>query len=209
MNPIERLGELRVVPVVVLDRAEFANPLGDALVGGGLACAEITLRTDASLEVIAVLSRRDDILIGAGTVLTTRDVDDAVDAGAQFLVSPGIDLEVVERAEFANVPIIPGVATASEVQLALRAGLTCVKFFPAVPSGGLAVINALHGPFPTLRFMPTGGITLETLDSYLSHPAVYAVGGSWMVPKSSLDAGDFSTVEQLTRETVAQIAIAE
>lgn len=205
MNPLKQLSELRVVPVVVLEDAAFADHLANALVGGGLACAEITLRTNASFNVIATLSRRGDMLVGAGTVLTTDDVDRAVEIGAHFLVSPGFDLEVIERAQSANVPFIPGVATATEVQQALRAGLTHVKFFPAVPAGGLAVINAFHGPFPSVRFMPTGGITLDTLDDYLSHPAIDAVGGSWMVPKSSLDAGDFATVEQLTRETVAHI----
>jgi 2-dehydro-3-deoxyphosphogluconate aldolase/(4S)-4-hydroxy-2-oxoglutarate aldolase len=180
VNPLDRLSELRIVPVVVLEKAEFADPLGDALVGGGLACAEITLRTEASFEVISSLSRRGDILVGAGTVL--------------------------ERAHSANLPFIPGVATATEVQQALRAGLTYVKFFPAIPAGGLAAISALHGPFPSVRFMPTGGITLATLNEYLLHPAIYAIGGSWMVPKSSLDAGDFSTVEQLTRDTVTHVA---
>jgi 2-dehydro-3-deoxyphosphogluconate aldolase/(4S)-4-hydroxy-2-oxoglutarate aldolase len=206
VNPLDRLSELRIVPVVVLEKAEFAAPLGDALVGGGLACAEITLRTEASFEVISSLSRRGDILVGAGTVLNVDDVDRAVDAGAHFLVSPGFDLDVIERAHSANLPFIPGVATATEVQQALRAGLTYVKFFPAIPAGGLAAISALHGPFPSVRFMPTGGITLATLNEYLLHPAIYAIGGSWMVPKSSLDAGDFSTVEQLTRDTVTHVA---
>jgi 2-dehydro-3-deoxyphosphogluconate aldolase/(4S)-4-hydroxy-2-oxoglutarate aldolase len=206
VNPLDRLSELRVVPVVVLEKAQFATPLADALVRGGLACAEITLRTDASFSVISSLALRGDILVGAGTVLTIDDVDRAIGAGAHFLVSPGFDPEIIERAQSANVPFIPGVATATEAQRALRAGLTHVKFFPAVPAGGLPVINALHGPFPSLRFMPTGGITLATLNDYLSHPAVYAVGGSWMVSKSCLDAGDFSAVEQLTRDSVAQVA---
>jgi 2-dehydro-3-deoxyphosphogluconate aldolase / (4S)-4-hydroxy-2-oxoglutarate aldolase len=206
VNPLKQLSELRVVPVVVLEDSALADPLADALVSGGLPCAEVTLRTNASFSVIASLARRGDILVGAGTVLTADDVDRAVDAGAHFLVSPGFDRDVTERAQSANLPFIPGVATATEVQQALRVGLTNLKFFPAEPAGGLAVINALHGPFPSVRFMPTGGITLDTLTDYLSHPAIYAVGGSWMVPKSCLDAGDFTTVEQLTRETVTHIA---
>jgi 2-dehydro-3-deoxyphosphogluconate aldolase/(4S)-4-hydroxy-2-oxoglutarate aldolase len=120
-------------------------------------------------------------------------------------VSPGFDLDVIERAQSAGVPFIPGVASASEVQAALRAGLDHVKFFPAIPAGGLSVLSAFHGPFPSVRFMPTGGITLATLNDFLVHPAVYAVGGSWMVPKSGLDVGDFDTVERLTRDTVTQI----
>jgi 2-dehydro-3-deoxyphosphogluconate aldolase/(4S)-4-hydroxy-2-oxoglutarate aldolase len=205
VTSLQRLSQLRVVPVVVLDEEKHADALADALVAGGLACAEITLRTEASLAVITTMSSRGDILIGAGTVLTAEQVDQAVDAGAHFLVSPGFDRDVIERAQAAGVIIIPGVATASEVLAALRAGLDHVKFFPAIPVGGMSVVRALHGPFPSVRFMPTGGITLATLNDFLAHPAVFAVGGSWMVPKSSLDVGDFATVESLTRDTVTQI----
>jgi 2-dehydro-3-deoxyphosphogluconate aldolase/(4S)-4-hydroxy-2-oxoglutarate aldolase len=205
VNPFERLSELRVVPVIVLDKAQHADPLGDALVAGGLACAEVTLRTEASLAVIKALSSRGDILVGAGTVLTTDQVDRAIEAGAHFLVSPGFDQGVVEHALSTGTPFIAGVATASEIQAALRDGLDHLKFFPAIPAGGLAMISSFHGPFPSVRFMPTGGITLNTLNTFLLHPAVYAVGGSWMVPKSLLDTGDFLNVERLTRETADQV----
>jgi 2-dehydro-3-deoxyphosphogluconate aldolase/(4S)-4-hydroxy-2-oxoglutarate aldolase len=205
VTSLQRLSQLRVVPVVVLDEEKHADALADALVAGGLACAEITLRTEASLAVITTMSRRGDILIGAGTVLTAEQVDQAIDAGAHFLVSPGFDRDVIERAQAAGVTIIPGVVTASEVLAALRAGINHVKFFPAIPAGGLSVVGALHGPFPSVRFMPTGGITPATLNDFLTHPAVFAVGGSWMVPKSNLDAGDFATVERLTRDTVTQM----
>lgn len=205
MNSLQRLEEFRVVPVVVLDNLGHADALADALVHGGLACAEVTLRTDASLDVIATMSRRGDILVGAGTVVTIEQVDRAIEAGAHFLVSPGFDRDVVEHAQSAGVPFLPGVATASEVLAALSAGLDHVKFFPAIPAGGLSVLSALHGPFASVRFMPTGGVTLATLNDFLTHPAIFAVGGSWMVSKSCLDAGDFATVERVTRETVEQI----
>lgn len=193
------------MPVVVLDELRHADALADALVHGGLACAEVTLRTDASLDVITTMSRRGDILVGAGTVLSVEQVDRAIDAGAHFLVSPGFDRDVIEHAQAAGVLFIPGVATASEVLAAMSAGLDHVKFFPAIPAGGLSVLSALHGPFPSVRFMPTGGVTLTTLNDFVTHPAVFAVGGSWMVSKSCLDARDFATVERITRETVDQI----
>lgn len=197
---------MRVVPVVVLEKVAYAAPLGDALTAGGIGCAEVTLRTDASLDVIAALSARRDMLIGAGTVLTTEQVDLARDAGAHFIVSPGLDTNVVARAQDLGIPVIPGVSTATEVQSALRLGVDHVKFFPAIPAGGLELIRAFQGPFPQVRFMPTGGITLETLAGFLGHSSVFAVGGSWMVPRSLLDAGDFATVERLTRDTVDFLA---
>lgn len=202
---MQRLGQVRVVPVVVLDNQHHADPLADALISGGLACVEVTLRTDASLAVLSTMAQRGDILVGAGTVLTTQQVDQAIDAGAHFLVSPGFDRDVVEYAQSRGVAILPGVATASEVQAAMRMGLDHVKFFPAIPAGGLSVLGAFHGPFPSIRFMPTGGITMSTLSDFLTHPAVFAVGGSWMVPRPVLDAGNFASVEQLTRDTVTHL----
>ena len=198
----ERLQRARVVPVIVLEDSSFATPLADALVKGGLECAEVTLRTPSSLEIISTLADRRDICVGAGTVLSPLQVDQAADAGAHFIVSPGLDRDVVERSQELGITVLPGVATATEVLAARRLGLSHVKFFPAVPAGGLEIIAALHGPFPDIRFMPTGGITLATVKGYLDHPAIFAVGGSWMVPRSQLDAGDFTTVERLTRETV-------
>lgn len=205
MHTIEQLAAFRVVPVVVLEELAFAAPLAEALFTGGLGCAEVTLRTSASLEVITAMAARGDVLVGAGTVLTVDQVDQAIDAGAKFLVSPGFDPEVIEYALSRGVPFVPGVATASEVLAARRLGLEHLKFFPAIPSGGMPLINALHGPFPTVRFMPTGGITLSTIDAFLSHPAVFAVGGSWMVPRESLVAGDFDRVRQLTSDTVTHV----
>lgn len=203
---MEQLATFRVVPVVVLDELSLAAPLAEALVIGGLGCAEVTLRTPASLEVVRVIAERGDVLVGAGTVITVEQVDQAIDAGAQFLVSPGFDQQVIEHALSHGVPFVPGVATASEVLAARRLGLEYLKFFPAIPAGGLSLINALHGPFPSVRFMPTGGITLSTIDDFLSHPAVFAVGGSWMVPRETLAAADFDRVQRLTRDTVARVA---
>jgi len=194
-----------VVPVVVLERADVAPALAQALVAGGLRCAEVTLRTPSSLDVLSLMAARGDLLVGAGTVLTPEQVDRAVDAGARFIVSPGLDADVVARAHELGVTVLPGVATATEAQAALRLGLRHVKFFPAEAAGGLKVISALQGPFGDLRFMPTGGITLETVKAYVTHPAIFAVGGSWMVPRSALDVGDVDTVERLTRETVAYL----
>jgi len=202
MQDLETIG---VVPVVVLDNLSHASPLGDALVEGGLACAEVTLRTEASLEIIATLSRRGDMLIGAGTVLSIRQADLAIDAGAHFLVSPGFDRDVVAYAQLRGIPVLPGIASATEVQAAMRMGLEHLKFFPAIPAGGLPMLSALHGPFPTVRFMPTGGIALDSLEGYITHPAVFAVGGSWMVPRSKLEAGEFELVMELTRATVAHM----
>lgn len=206
MPTLQQLSEFQVVPVVVLDNAAFATPLAEALVSGGLPCAEVTLRTGASLEVIATMAQRGDVLVGAGTVLSPQQVDQARDAGAHFIVCPGLDPDVVERAQSCGISIVPGIATASEVQAAMRMGLDHLKVFPAIPAGGLGLISAFHGPFPHIRFMPTGGITLATLDAFITHPAVFAVGGSWMVPRTCLDAGDFDEVRRLTSETVAHVA---
>ncbi len=197
---------MRIVPVVVLESEKLSQALADALVEGGIGCAEITLRTEASLAVIKEMSGRGDMFVGAGTVLTVEHVDQAVDAGAQFLLSPGLDLRVIERAQELAIPFIPGVATASEVMTAMRAGLDHLKFFPAMQAGGLSTLSALHGPFPSVRFIPTGGITLATLNDFYVHPAVFAVGGSWMVPTSALDSQDFDQVRRITRDTMTQIA---
>jgi 2-dehydro-3-deoxyphosphogluconate aldolase / (4S)-4-hydroxy-2-oxoglutarate aldolase len=198
---IEDLGGARVVPVVVLENSHYASVLADALLTGGLPCVEVTLRTPASLDVLSEMASRPGLVVGAGTVLTPQQVDLAVDAGAQFIVSPGLDRDVVERALALGVTPLPGVATATEVQAARRLGLRHLKFFPAEAAGGIDVIAALHGPFADVQFMPTGGITLDTLGAYLGHRAVFAVGGSWMVPRSALDAGDMNTVQRLTRDT--------
>lgn len=202
------LAERRVVPVVVLDDAAHAGPLARALVEGGLPVAEITFRTAAAADAIRVMAARGDVLVGAGTVLTTAQVDEAVAAGARYIVSPGLSRAVVERSLEHGVLPLPGTVTATEIQAALELGLTTVKFFPAGTSGGAPAIAALAAPFGTLRFMPTGGIGPANLHEYLAIPAVAAVGGSWMVPRAAVAAGDVATVAELSRQAVALAAAA-
>lgn len=194
MNVTDVLGGHRIVPVVVLDDADKADALGAALVQGGLPVAEATFRTPEAAAVLRRLAQNDDLVVGAGTVLTDRQVDQAIEAGAKFIVSPGLSAAVVRRCQEAGVPVIPGVATPSEIMLALDLGLDTVKFFPAEANGGLATIKALAAAFPQVRFMPTGGITVDTAPAYLAHPCVAAVGGSWMVAGDLLKAGRWDEV---------------
>jgi 2-dehydro-3-deoxyphosphogluconate aldolase/(4S)-4-hydroxy-2-oxoglutarate aldolase len=203
-DPVAALFEhVRIVPVVVLDRVQDAAPLAQALLAGGLPMAEVTFRTAAAEESIRMMSERPELTVGAGTVLTADQVQQAVDAGAQFVVSPGFSASVVAACRERNVPVISGVATATEIQMALDSGQNVVKLFPAEAVGGLATLKALAAPFPSLRFVPTGGITEETASAYLAHPAVLAVGGSWMVATSLLAAGDFEEVRRRSERAVA------
>lgn len=201
---LDRLAAHRLVPVVVLDEAADAGPLADALVGGGLPVAEVTFRTAAAADAIrAIADRGGDVLVGAGTVVTPGQVDAAVAAGAQYLVSPGTSRAVVERAQEHGVPVLPGAVTATEVQAALELGLDTVKFFPAGTSGGSAAIAALAAPFGGVRFVPTGGVGPGNLDQYLALPCVAAVGGSWMVPRDRVRDGDLAGVRTLVADAVA------
>jgi 2-dehydro-3-deoxyphosphogluconate aldolase/(4S)-4-hydroxy-2-oxoglutarate aldolase len=202
-DALTRLAAHRLVPVVVLDDADDAGPLAEALVGGGLPVAEITFRTAAAPDAIRVMAGRGDVLVGAGTVVTPEQVDQAVAAGAQYLVSPGTVRAVVERAQEHGVPVLPGAVTATEVQAALELGLDTVKFFPAGTSGGSAAIAALAAPFGGVRFVPTGGVGPANLDEYLALPCVAAVGGSWMVPRDRVRAGDLAGVRALVADAVA------
>ncbi|MCP9213447.1 bifunctional 4-hydroxy-2-oxoglutarate aldolase/2-dehydro-3-deoxy-phosphogluconate aldolase [Streptomyces cucumeris] len=195
-----------IVPVIVIDSEDSAEPLADALLAGGIGCAEITFRTAAGQRAIRRIADRDDFVVGAGTVVNADQVDRAVEAGARFVVSPGLGLDVVERAQQHGVAVFPGVASATEVQAAISAGLSAVKLFPAEQLGGLALINALAGPFPDMRFFPSGGIRPETARDYLDHPAVFAVGASWIVPRADIAAGRFDRVEKLTRAAVTAMA---
>jgi 2-dehydro-3-deoxyphosphogluconate aldolase/(4S)-4-hydroxy-2-oxoglutarate aldolase len=204
LTVLDVLAMHRIVPVVVLDDAADAAPLAAALVAGGLPVAEVTFRTSAAVAAIAALAARGDILVGAGTVLTAAQVDQAVDAGARYIVSPGTSRVVVERALERGMDVLPGAVTATEIQAALELGLDTVKFFPAGTSGGPSAIEALAAPFRGVRFIPTGGVEAANLREYLSIPAVVAVGGSWMVPAAAITAGDFDAVRRLTAEAVAQ-----
>ena len=191
-----------LVPVVVLREAGDAVVLADALVAGGLPVAEVTFRTAAAAEAIRVMAGRGDVLVGAGTVLTPAQVDQAVAAGARYVVSPGLSRAVVERCVEHGVAVLPGAVTATEVQAALELGLGTVKFFPAGTSGGAAAIRALAAPFGGVRFVPTGGIGPANLAEYLALPSVVAVGGSWMVPADRIAAGDRSGLVDLISTAV-------
>jgi len=201
-----RLAQLRLVPVLTLDHAEHAAPLALALEAGGLPCAEVTFRTDAAEEALRALARHPHMLVGAGTVLRPEQVDRAHAAGARFIVSPGFSARVVERCRQLSLPVFPGVATPTEVQMALEVGIDRVKFFPAQASGGVDALRALAEPFPMVRFIPTGGVNPSNLASYLGLPSVLAVGGSWMVARKLLLAGDFEAITELTRAAVELVA---
>ncbi|TDE95749.1 bifunctional 4-hydroxy-2-oxoglutarate aldolase/2-dehydro-3-deoxy-phosphogluconate aldolase [Occultella glacieicola] len=202
---LDQIGAARLVPVVVLDDAKDAAPLARALTAGGLPVAEVTFRTDAAVESIRAMSAIDGMLVGAGTVLTPEQVDAAVDAGASYIVSPGLSVAVVRRARERGVLALPGAVTATEVQAALAEGLEAVKFFPAETSGGAAAIKALSAPFAGLRFVPTGGIGPKNVAEYTAVSAVLAIGGSWMVPRDKVAAGDFDAITTLTAEAVALV----
>jgi len=203
MDTLDALQQARLVPVVVLDDAGDADPLASSLVAGGLPVAEVTFRTAAAADAIRAMSARGDVLVGAGTVLTVGQVDQAVAAGADYIVSPGLSRAVVERCQEHGVLALPGAVTATEIQAALELGLTTVKFFPAGTSGGAAAIAALAAPFVGVGFVPTGGVGPTNLHEYLAVPAVRAVGGSWMVPRATVRAGDFTTITELTAQAVA------
>ncbi|MBL0884870.1 bifunctional 4-hydroxy-2-oxoglutarate aldolase/2-dehydro-3-deoxy-phosphogluconate aldolase [Myceligenerans sp. I2] len=201
---LERLGAARVVPVVVVDDAEQGLGVARALDDGGLPVAEVTFRTSGARAAIeAITDRHPGMLVGAGTVVDPRQVEEAVTAGAAFLVSPGLSVPVVRAAQDAGVPIVPGVATASDIMAALDLGITTVKLFPAGVVGGPAAIKALSAPFGQVRFVPTGGVSAANLPEYLGLPSVLAVGGSWMVDKKLVAAGDLAAITRRTAEAVA------
>ena len=202
MDVLSQLAANRLVPVVVLDDAKDADGLAGALVAGGLPVAEITFRTAAAEESIRVMAARGDVLVGAGTVLTVEQVDKAVAAGAHYNVSHGTNRAVVERAQEHGVLALPGAVTATEIQAALELGLTTVKFFPAGTSGGSKAISALAAPFGDVTFVPTGGVGVDNLHEYLSLKCIAAVGGSWMVPRNFVTAGDFDAVRVLVAQAV-------
>jgi len=200
---LERLAAIRIIPVIVIDDAGVAPDLAAALTAGGIGCAEITLRTPAGLQALASVNEVPGFLAGAGTVITVDQVDRCVDAGAQFLVSPGFDDDVVARAQHHDVAILPGVATATDIQRALRAGIDVLKFFPADRLGGLDTIAALAAPFTGVRFVPSGGVSASNAADYLRHPAIFAVSGSWMATRTAIAARDFDTVVELSRIAAA------
>ena len=194
---IDRLQALRLIPVVALERAADAEPLADALCAGGLPCAEVTLRTEAALDSLRALAGREELLLGAGTVHSAEQAAAAVDAGAQFVVTPGFNPRTVKWCQEKQVPVFPGIATPTDLELALEHGVETVKFFPAETLGGVNTLKAFSGPYGQMRFIPTGGIHAGNLADYLALPSVLACGGSWMVK-----AGDWSETTRLTTQAM-------
>lgn len=199
MNKIlETISELRVIPVITIEDAENALPLGTALISGNLPLIEITFRTSSAVDAIRNLSNSSlDILIGAGTILTPEQAQLAVQAGAKFIVSPGFSKVVVNWCIKNGVIVIPGVATSTEIMMALDYGLDVVKFFPSEPLGGLSVLKAISGPFADIKFIPTGGITPKNLNDYLRHQSVIACGGSWLANRHIINTGNFQQITKL------------
>lgn len=198
------LARHRLLPVLAVAGSDDARQLGRALLAGGLPLAEVTLRVDGSLAALREMAELD-LVVGAGTVVTPEQVDQAVDAGAAFVVSPGLHPAVVDRCRDRGVPVLPGVATASDLMRAVAAGIDTVKLFPADLVGGPAAVAAFTGPFPAMRFVPTGGVQPATVPSYLSQSAVLAVGGSWLAPRELVAAGAWEQITRRTREAVQQI----
>lgn len=203
----EKLENLGIVPVVVLDKVEDAAPLAHALMAAGMASAEVTFRTACAAECIAAMAVAEpDMCVGAGTVLTPEQVDTAFEAGAQFIVSPGYSEAVVRHCIERGVPVLPGTVTPSEVTAAESLGLRATKFFPAAQYGGLDTIKALAAPFVGHRFMPTGGVSTSNVEEYLSCPSIIACGGTWMVKPAMFADGDFSEVQRVAAEAMEVVA---
>lgn len=197
---IEQIAEVGIVPVVKIEDAAHAKKLASALLRAGLNCVEITLRTPAALEAIAEI--KDMMLVGAGTVLNAAQVDQAHQAGAQFIVAPGTNPTTIAHCNELGIPIIPGAVTATEIENLLELNITFAKFFPAEASGGPQMLKALSGPYSMMRFMPTGGIRPGNLADYLSLNAVFACGGSWFVKPDLIRQNEFDKIEELTREAL-------
>lgn len=201
----DRFHEIGIIPVVVLNDAKDAIPLGDALMKGGLPAAEVTFRTAAAEESIRQMAKTyPDLLVGAGTVLTRDQADRAIDAGAKFIVSCGYDPDIVQYCLDKDIPVCPGTATPSEMMGCMRQGLDHVKFFPAEPSGGLTMIKAITAALVNLKIMPTGGINATNVVDYLKNEKIFCAGGSWMVKKNLIEAGEFDQIEAKVKEA-AQI----
>lgn len=206
-HAVERFAALRVVPVIVIDDPMAAPPLARALSDGGLPCAEVTLRTPLALEALRRMAgEAPEMFVGAGTVLDPAQAADARAAGAKFIVAPGFSPAVVEYCRSVDLPVFPGVCTPTEIEMALGAGLSVLKFFPAEPMGGLAFLKAIAAPYPGVSFMPTGGIGPSNLAAYLAFSRVVACGGSWMAPNDWIAAGQFDRIREATAAAMAIVA---
>ena len=203
---LEKLTNMGIVPVIALNNSEDAAPLAKALCDGGLPCAEITFRTEAAADAIQIMTREfPDMLVGAGTVLTTEQVDAAVQAGAKFIVSPGLNPKIVKYCVDKGILIVPGCTNPSDIEQALECGLEAVKFFPAEASGGIEMIKAMSAPYTKMKFMPTGGINSKNLNTYLDFNRIIACGGSWMVSQDLITNGDFDRITELTKDAVSSM----
>jgi 2-dehydro-3-deoxyphosphogluconate aldolase/(4S)-4-hydroxy-2-oxoglutarate aldolase len=202
-DPIEILGSIGIIPVVVIDHAAQAAPLAEALIAGGIGTAEITLRTPAAIAALEIMAGYPGFLAGAGTLLDPAQVARVAGAGARFAVSPGFDPSVVDACQARAMPVIPGAVTATEIQKVRRTGVTVCKFFPAEATGGLRTLSALAGPFPEMRFVPTGGISPANAAGYLRAPCVHAIGGTWMVARELIVAGQWDQIRELTAQAAA------
>ncbi|SFR63228.1 bifunctional 4-hydroxy-2-oxoglutarate aldolase/2-dehydro-3-deoxy-phosphogluconate aldolase [Anaeromicropila populeti] len=202
-NILDTISKIGIVPVIAIDKVEDAKPLAKALCDGGLPCAEVTFRTEAAAEAIKVMATEfPEMVVGAGTVLTTDQVDEAWEAGAKFIVSPGLNPKIVKYCVEKNIPIVPGCANPSDIEQAIEQGLKTVKFFPAEAAGGLNMLKAMSAPYNKMTFMPTGGINAKNIVEYLSFAPIIACGGSWMVDKAMINAKEFDKITELTKEAV-------
>lgn len=200
---VENLGNVGIVPVIKLDRVENAEKLAKALREGGINCAEVTFRAKGADEVIRRMTKAyPDMLVGAGTVLTCEQADAAYKAGAKFCVAPGLNPKVVKHCLDKGIPFAPGLSSASEIEQALELGLDFAKFFPAEQAGGLPYIKSVCGPYTTMRFMPTGGVTADNINTYLSYNKVVCCGGSWIVPAKMLDEENWEGITALCRQAI-------
>jgi 2-dehydro-3-deoxyphosphogluconate aldolase/(4S)-4-hydroxy-2-oxoglutarate aldolase len=203
---LEKMAPLGVVPVVTINRSEDAVPVGEALCAGGLPCAEVTFRTGAAEDAIRQMaSSLPDIIVGAGTVLSVEQAERAVSAGAQFVVSPGLNRKVVDWCLSNGTTVVPGVMTPTEIEAALDVGLEVLKFFPAEAIGGIGTLATIAAPYANVKFIPTGGISQDNLADYLAHPSVHCCGGSWLVKASLITAGRFDEITRLTRDALSVV----
>lgn len=201
VDVLAALSRIGLVPVITIGSPRDAVPLAEALLDGGIGCAEVTFRTPSAAEAVhAISSTCGELLVGAGTVLTVEQAEQATQAGAQYIVAPGFDPAVVGWCLARNVPVIPGVATPTEISMALARGLDLLKFFPAEAMGGVQTLRALSAPFASVRFIPTGGVTVANLPQYLALPNVAACGGSWMAKEGMVSAGKFTEIARLSRQ---------
>jgi 2-dehydro-3-deoxyphosphogluconate aldolase/(4S)-4-hydroxy-2-oxoglutarate aldolase len=203
---LEKLGNIGIVPVIKIDDADKAVPLAKALAAGGIPCVELTLRTAQGIEAIRRISNEaPEVLAGAGTVLSPAQVDSAIDAGAQFIVSPGFNSKVVAHCIQKGIPVVPGCANPSDIEQALEFNLEVVKFFPAESAGGLEYIKAISAPYPQLKFMPSGGINVHNIAQYIAFDKILACGGSWMAEAGLINTGDFAKITALSQEAVLSL----